>query len=212
MNKTLTILLILIATIANAQTFTYDNQSKLTTIDYADGKRIEYGYDKLGNRISEKIISPYCNTLLTGYGTEGASGISYQWQVDAGSGFSNINDGSFYFGTAQDSLVIKNPPTNYAFNKYRCVITTANSLLYSSTYQFRIKANWQGSTDTAWANTANWECGLVPDQYVDVIIPPGKTNYPTVNSSTNVNSLKLENGSTVEVKPGVVLDIKSRQN
>lgn len=211
MKKLFSISFLLLTTFCSAQTFTYDTQSKLTSIDYADGKRIEYTYDKLGNRIGEKIISPYCNTLLTGFGTTGTTGINYQWQVNAGSGFNNINDGAFYFGTAQDSLIIKNPPTNYAFNKYRCVITTAGGIVYGDTYQFRIKANWQGGADTAWANTANWECGLVPDQYVDAVIPPGKMNYPTISGTANVNSITLQNGSTVTVKPGVVLDVKSRQ-
>lgn len=58
---------------------------------------------------------------------------------------------------------------------------------------------------------ANWECGVVPDQYVDAVIPSGKLNYPTISTTANVNSLKLENGSIVIVKTGVVLDIKSRQ-
>jgi YD repeat-containing protein len=212
MFKLLTISILLSRSICCAQTFTYDSQSKLTNIDYADGKRIEYAYDKLGNRISEKTISPYCNTLLTGFGTEGTTGISYQWQVNPGAGFTNLNDGAFYFGTAQDSLIIKNPPTNYAFNKYRCVVTTASGIVYGDTYQFRIKATWQGSVDTAWANTANWECGLVPDQYVDANIAAGKPNYPTISNSTNVNSLKLENGTSVILKPTVLLDVRSRQN
>jgi YD repeat-containing protein len=212
MSKALLFLILLAFTkYCSAQTFTYDAQSKLTSIDYTDGKRIEYSYDKLGNRISEKVISPYCNTRLTGFGTEGASGISYQWQVNTGSGFANITDGTFYFGAAQDSLIVKNPPTNYAFNKYRCVITTTGGIVFSDTYQFRIKATWQGSADTAWENPANWECSLVPDQYVDVTIPSGRANYPSVNSTNAVNSLKLENGSVVIIKPTVVLDVKSRQ-
>lgn len=211
MTKLLTIIFFLSTSFCFAQTFTYDTQSRLTGIDYADGKRIEYSYDKLGNRISEKIISPYCNTLLTGFGTDGVTGINYQWQVNAGSGFTNITDGLFYFGTAQDSLIIKNPPTSYAFNKYRCVIQTPGGVLYGETYQFRIKATWHGGADTAWTNTANWECALVPDAYVDAVIPGGKTNYPTISSAANANSITLQNGSAVTVKPGVVLDIKSRQ-
>ena len=74
MNKFFIILLLLSTTNCSAQTFTYDTQSRLTSVDYVDGKRIEYSYDKLGNRISEKIISPYCNTLLTGFGTDGSGG------------------------------------------------------------------------------------------------------------------------------------------
>ena len=77
-------------------------------------------------------------------------GINYQWQVNAGGGFTNISDGLFYFGSAQDSLVIKNPPTSYAFNKYRCVITTAGGIVYGETFQLRIKATWLGGADTAW--------------------------------------------------------------
>ena len=211
MYKLLAILFLISTANCSAQTFTYDTPSRLSTIDYADGKRIEYSYDKLGNRISEKIISPYCASLLTGFGTDGTNGIRYQWQVNAGSGFSNINNGAFYFGTDQDSLIIKNPPTNYAFNKYRCVITTEAATLYSDTYQFRIKATWLGSADTAWINTANWECGIVPDEHVDVFIPGGKPNYPSLENSSNINSLKVANGATIEIKPGVILDIKSKQ-
>jgi YD repeat-containing protein len=211
MKKVFSLLLIISTTSTSAQTFTYDTQSRLTSIDYVDGKRIEYSYDKLGNRISEKIISPYCNTLLTGFGTDGSGGINYQWQVNAGSGFTNISDGLFYFGSAQDSLVIKNPPTSYAFNKYRCVITTPGGIVYGETFQLRIKATWLGGADTAWHNTANWECALVPDQYVDAVIPGGKTNYPTISNTANANSITLQNGSAVTVKPGVVLDVKSRQ-
>jgi YD repeat-containing protein len=212
MNNLLIILFSLSTLISYAQTFTYDNQNRLTAIDYADGKRIEYCYDKLGNRISEKTVTPYCYTQLSGFGTEGTTGINYQWQVNTGSGFNNINDGVYYFGTAQDSLIIINTPTNFAFNQYRCIITINSGTLFSNTYQLRIKATWKGSADTAWNNTANWECGLVPDQYVDVTIPSGRVNYPTINNQTNINSLKLEIGSSVIVRPGIILDIKSRQN
>jgi YD repeat-containing protein len=212
MKKILVLILFLKLKCLFAQTFTYDAYSKLTAIDYADGKRIEYSYDKLGNRISEKVISPYCATELSGFSTQGTVGINYQWQVNTGAGFININDSVTYFGTRQDSLVIINPPTNFAFNKYRCIVTTSSALLYSDVYQFRIKATWQGNADTAWQNPANWECSKVPDQYVDVTIPSGKPNYPTVNSNTSINSLKLENGSTVNIKTAVTLEIKSRQD
>ena len=192
----------------SAQTFTYDTQSKLSSIDYADGKRIEYAYDKLGNRKSEKIISPYCDTRLSGFSTQGTTGINYQWQVNAGAGFTNINDSSFYWGSRQDSLIIKNPPTNFAFNKYRCVITTANSILYSDTYEFRIKANWLGGADTAWHNPANWQCNLVPDEFVDVTVPSGKTRYPTISANAKVYSLDAKLGASIIIKSGVNFEIK----
>lgn len=210
MNRLINILLLVFTTNCSAQTFTYDTQSRLTAIDYADGKRIEYSYDKLGNRIGEKIFSPYCNTLLTGFSTAGTTGIKYQWQVNSGSGFNNITDGPFYFGSIQDSLIIKNPPTNYAFNKYRCVITTAGGILYSDTYQLRIKATWTGNSDTAWANSANWECSLAPDEFVDVTIPSGISRYPVVSSNANVYSLTAKEGASIVIKTGVAFEVKGK--
>lgn len=193
-----------------SQTNHFDNLNRLTAIDYPD-KRIEYSYDKLGNRISERIIAAYCNTTVSGYSAANPQAVNYQWQVNNGSGFVNLNDDAVYVGSRQDSLIIKNPPTNFAFNFYRCLITTQNSVVFSPTWQFRIKATWTGAADTAWSNPANWECGLVPDQYVDAVLPPGKTNYPAVSNNAGVNSLRLENGSVITVNTGVTLDIKSRQ-
>jgi YD repeat-containing protein len=202
--------LLFFAKLAASQGFTYDHHNRLTAIDYPD-KRIEYTYDKLGNRLSEKVISAYCASTVSGYKATNPQAVSYQWQVNSGSGFVNLSDGIFYVGTLQDSLIIKNPPTSFAFNYYRCIISTQNSTVFSPTWQFRIKATWTGAADTAWNNAANWECSLVPDQYVDALLPSGKSNYPTVSGSANVNSLKLENGSSLNVAAGVILDIKSRQ-
>lgn len=74
-------------------------------------------------------------------------------------------------------------------------IPTTNSLL--------LTVQWNGKVNTAWENPANWDCSTVPDKYSNVVIPVGVPNYPFVNYNTEIHSLTLNNGSTVNVKPGV---------
>jgi YD repeat-containing protein len=212
MNKLFTIFILLCAKNGIAQTFNYDNQSRLTSIAFNDGKRIEYTYDKVGNRISEKTISPICDTRISGYSTRGTDGIAYQWQVDTGNGFANLSDTSaFYYNINGDSLIIVNPPTHFAFNRYRCVVNTGSGLVFSDTYQFRIKATWYGNADSAWLNPANWECGVLPDQYTDVTVLNNRPHSPVIQTNTEVNSLKLESGTIFTVPTGVSLVIKSKK-
>lgn len=53
--------------------------------------------------------------------------LSYQWQIDSGSGFTNISDSGVYSGSTSASLIIANTTTSMNGNKYRVVIngTTA---------------------------------------------------------------------------------------
>jgi hypothetical protein len=74
-------------------------------------------------------------------------------------------------------------------------IPTSNSLL--------LGVQWNGKVNTAWENPGNWDCSQVPDKYSNVFIPEGLTNYPQVNFDTEIHSITLSNGSTVNVKPGV---------
>ncbi|MGG9972137.1 endonuclease/exonuclease/phosphatase family protein [Ferruginibacter sp. SUN002] len=76
-------------------------------------------------------------------------------------------------------------------------IPTSNSLLFT--------VQWNGKVNTAWENPANWDCSTVPDKYSNVVIPANVPNYPYVNYNTEIHSLTLNNGSTVNVKPTVKL-------
>ncbi|MEP6673808.1 MAG: S8 family serine peptidase [Ferruginibacter sp.] len=138
--------------------------------------------------------------------TAAAGGTTYQWQEDTGSGFTNISNGTNYSGAATAVLQLIALPTSASGNKYRCLVNgiadTPRTLLF--------KMTWNGSTDTNWFNPANWSCGILPDQYTDVVIPGTLVNYPVLNANAAVRSVQLQSGVSITVSTGVVLDIKGR--
>ncbi|RYZ31917.1 MAG: hypothetical protein EOP49_38265, partial [Sphingobacteriales bacterium] len=120
-----------------------------------------------------------------------------QWQVDNGTGYTNITNGGIYTGanTAVLSISAANSAM-YGF-KYRCLIngSAANSL------QFILKfgMTWEGNVSDAWENPANWSCGTLPDQYTDVTIDGARKNYPSIKSNVTIRTLRLNNGAAGNV-------------
>lgn len=49
--------------------------------------------------------------------------ISYQWQVNAGSGYSAISSGGVYSGATTSLLTVSNPPTSMNSYSYQCVVS-----------------------------------------------------------------------------------------
>ena len=57
---------------------------------------------------------------------------------------------------------------------------------------------WNGNTDNDWNTTTNWTPERLPtaaDAYT--IIPAGLTNYPTLGSAVDINSVTMANGSSL---------------
>ncbi len=86
---------------------------------------------------------PESVTVCEGVSTEfsiivSGSNIQYQWQVDVGSGFQNINDGGIYFGTMTDTLTILNPLFFMSGWIFQCLISTDCGDLISNTATFEI--------------------------------------------------------------------------
>lgn len=129
-------------------------------------------------------------------------GTSYQWQLNTGSGFANISDNSFYSGTATANLTLTNTPTSWYGYQYRCLV---NGTSYSSVTNLTFTAYWNGSVNTAWENTANWNCGVLPDANTDVIINNGVKFFPVVNANTSCRSLRLAKGSLATLINGISL-------
>ena len=48
---------------------------------------------------------------------------SYLWQVDAGSGFSDLNEDAVYSGVYTNDLLITSPTVDMSGNLYRCIVT-----------------------------------------------------------------------------------------
>jgi hypothetical protein len=54
------------------------------------------------------------------------SPLTYQWQVNTGSGFTNISNGGVYSGATTATLSLTNPPITFDTYEYRCVVTSAS--------------------------------------------------------------------------------------
>ncbi len=59
-------------------------------------------------------------------------------------------------------------------------------------------STWNGNAakSNVWATEGNWDNGL-PSEDINVFIPTGLTNYPTISSSTTINDIKMANGATL---------------
>ncbi len=132
------------------------------------------------------------------------SGTTYQWQVDAGAGYTNITDGVVYSGTATKTFTLTNTPASVYGYKFRCVVNGAS---FSQVYTVKLNTSWEGNVSNVWENVANWSCGVLPDAGSDVVIDAGKANYPQVNVSTSVRTITVNTGGTMTVKTGATITV-----
>lgn len=128
-------------------------------------------------------------------------GNSYQWQVNSGGGFVDITDNTNYNGSNNMNLTISNSPTSWYGYQYRCLANGTSS--DTTTLQFT--AYWNGHADTAWENTANWNCGVLPDSNTDVVINDGVPFYPVINNTTSCRSVRLGKNTRASIATGITL-------
>ncbi|MEP7165274.1 MAG: C25 family cysteine peptidase [Ferruginibacter sp.] len=128
-----------------------------------------------------------------------------QWQVNTGSGYTNISDGSLYSGVTTSILVISNAQSNMYGYRYRCLFTGNNTATSSQEFVLKYTALWAGSVSTAWEDPGNWECGILPDANTDVIIKSGVANYPVINSNAVCRSLSATTQTSILIKSGFKL-------
>jgi murein DD-endopeptidase MepM/ murein hydrolase activator NlpD len=136
--------------------------------------------------------------------TANLTGNTYQWQLDAGSGFTNIADGANYSGTNAKQLELKSIPSSFYGYQYRCLVN--GSLSHAVFLKF--ENVWTGHISTAWEDPQNWDCGVVPDAGVDVVIKAGLTNYPVINADAVCRGTHVSAGASLIVKEGVKLTVK----
>ncbi len=138
-----------------------------------------------------------------------AVGSSYQWQVDMGAGFVNIANSAVYSGATAAELKLAAPPTSWYGYKFRAVITNGGNS-FSPVYILKFVVKWNGSLNTAWENTANWSCGVLPDDFTDVVINSSINRYPLVSSNASCRSLKALPNSTIRVVTGYSLKVAGK--
>jgi hypothetical protein len=180
--------------------------AQLTKLPYRDGYIIEFQVSSFSEFWITKSTPPAsCLGNNISY-TAATTGASYQWQVDIGSGYNNISNGPNYAGVTTATLQINNVPTSYSGYKYRCKVNGING----PDNVLRFILTWTGAAGTAWELSDNWSCPTLPDEFTDVVVPTGLTNYPTILVSTGVRKITAQQSTSVTVGSGVVLDIKGK--
>lgn len=132
--------------------------------------------------------------------TSDVTGLNYQWQLDNGSGFTDISNNSNFSGTQTPTLQLTNIPSTWYGYTLRCRVD-AN---YSDIFEIRFKNVWTGAVNSLWENPGNWQCGMVPDSNTDVIINNGPV---LLNANTTIRSMLLLPGVILTVVQGVNLTI-----
>ena len=82
-----------------------------------------------------------------------------------------------------------------------------NTHFKSNVFVLKFVAHWigyyNGTSDMEWENTANWNCGKIPDSNTDVYI----IGDVTINSAAECRTITAKPGSTVTVVKGYSLDV-----
>lgn len=151
-------------------------------------------------QVTNQKICPGGTTIIS---TTNLSGTNYQWQLNKGSGFSNLSDNANYSGSDIPSMQIINAPSSWYGYLYRCVVDG----IAVDTFKLQMVNTWTGNIDPEWEITGNWGCNVLPDAGTDVIIQEG--GFTIISSSAAVcRSMDADVNSSVRINTGGKLAIK----
>jgi hypothetical protein len=87
---------------------------------------------------------------------------------------------------------------------------TATLSLQNTLFDCSLQNMWNGKVSTAWEEVANWSCNQLPGVNSVVLIPSNVPRYPVVNLTTEIRSLKMDPGASVQVKAGQSLNLNGK--
>ena len=172
----------------------------LTATDTAGNIEVLRLLDSVSISSGQYVICPNGNVSFDSK----MSGPSFQWQVDNGTGYTNVTNGGIYSGATTAVLSLNSAPTSMYGNQYRCLVNGAS---YSEAFLLKFGMSWEGTVSNVWENPSNWSCGSLPDINTDVVINGGKANYPVINSNVTIRTLRLNPGATGNVNTGYTLTV-----
>jgi hypothetical protein len=121
----------------------------------------------------------------------------YQWQVNTGSGFTNITNGGVYSNATTTTLNLTGVNSTYNNYLYKCIVYDGCSGgIATNNKTLTITANtWTGLTNTDWNTASNWSCGVVPTTNDDVAVNPTLTmNNAVITSGTQAYCRNMTKG------------------
>ncbi len=72
----------------------------------------------------QPVAATACAEGDTSFTVTATNGSIFQWQVDEGSGFTNITNNTIYSGATTNTLTVQNIPLSYSGYLYRCMVTS----------------------------------------------------------------------------------------
>ena len=137
-----------------------------------------------------------------------ASAASYQWQINTGSGWTNLSASIPYSNVTTATLNISNA-TGLNGYQYRCVATGAGGVsIPSNAATLTISVGggssptgiitWTGAVDTDWNTPCNWSPSSVPTATNDVVIP-NTTNKPIIGTAAVAQTVEVQASATLTI-------------
>lgn len=72
--------------------------------------------------------------------------------------------------------------------------------------------SWTGTNSTNWASAGNWSLNSIPNSNSKIKIPSDLTNYPVLTSDVTCESIQIDNGASLTIKPTYDLSINGYLN
>jgi hypothetical protein len=143
-----------------------------------------------------------------------ASGTSYQWQENAGSGWANLSNSGNYSGVTSNTLTINNITEVMEGYQYRTLLNNASACYAANSTPSTLSITnvWKGTVSSDWGNATNWWGDVVPDincQYV--IVPDVSPNYfPVLTGSETreVRNIVIRKNASVTVTGSATLQVR----
>lgn len=73
--------------------------------------------------------------------------------------------------------------------------------------QAGIPGKWNGSVNSLWEESGNWECGIIPDASTDVLIPSGAVTYPVINKGITGSSHDISIEADAKLTVSGILEV-----
>lgn len=135
------------------------------------------------------------NNSTTGEWGNGGNNTFAQWKSNSGGDINSVNSPVSFIASPYDlepannsNCTLDNAGTPIAIDKDLKDVSrnavTPDLGAYEFSYTFFGVANWSGAVSTDWYNASNWQCGGIPSDTVNVIIPGSLINYPNIGSGT----------------------------
>ncbi len=161
----------------------WELENGLNPLDPADRNRLTAeGYTMLEEYINKGVPVQLTRRICPGSGplvlTSDIRGVQYQWEENTGNGYTQMA------GQTDSVLTLQLPASAYG-NQYRCRV---NGNRFSTAVTVKFQTQWTGAAGNTWENPSNWDCGLLPDAFTDVVIPSGVI---TVNSLAVCRNIRL---------------------